>query len=455
VLLQTTFLLANVSLQSIISFLHRWFIYAKYSSFQRQLNIYGFKRITKGVDKHSYYHTCFLRGHDHLIHTINRVPLKNDDPSRLLTTSSAPDFYALNPLSESGAAASSFINPRIRSRSRSTNEEFENTNHHEAIPYSTVSIAQQLSPAGMSFDHRSHVHQNTNHQLSNVRLGQNTNTLFMPSPHSVQNIPTTTPHLSTNESFLTLLQRVISTLSSRNEALLPYQEHRYDRILPAPTGANAATTLPFLQGNLSHIPPIRSTSEQHDSIRSQLPRERNVNVIPSLSLLNPSILTRLETEQNHRSQDLQTLLSTTNIAQMLQREQRLRAIQSVIDTVTNNTSLSSSSTLEAANRWNLIQQQFNRSNDEQMNMSRHASRSIQSADHSIHVPESLLLPVGRTPVVVNNTNRSRNDPSNSISSHLLSSNGTNNYEATGTISSNDISTIVDALLLRNHLRNQQ
>jgi hypothetical protein len=39
----------------------RYFKQSKYKSFQRQLNIYGFRRILKGLDKGAYYHTLFIR----------------------------------------------------------------------------------------------------------------------------------------------------------------------------------------------------------------------------------------------------------------------------------------------------------------------------------------------------------------------------------------------------------
>ena len=39
-----------------------FFNQTKYASFQRQLNLYGFSRLTHGPDKGAYYHNCFVRG---------------------------------------------------------------------------------------------------------------------------------------------------------------------------------------------------------------------------------------------------------------------------------------------------------------------------------------------------------------------------------------------------------
>jgi len=55
------------------------FAQTKYSSFSRQVNGWGFKRITKGPDANSYYHELFLRWYPHLVKWIKRV--ESDHPS--------------------------------------------------------------------------------------------------------------------------------------------------------------------------------------------------------------------------------------------------------------------------------------------------------------------------------------------------------------------------------------
>lgn len=54
----------------------KYFRHTKMTSFQRQLNLYGFRRVTKGDDVGSYYHPKFQRGRRDLIGEIKRLPGK-------------------------------------------------------------------------------------------------------------------------------------------------------------------------------------------------------------------------------------------------------------------------------------------------------------------------------------------------------------------------------------------
>lgn len=56
--------------------LRKYFLQSKLTSFQRQLNIYGFKRISTGPDKQAYYHELFLRQRPQLAYRIVRFVRK-------------------------------------------------------------------------------------------------------------------------------------------------------------------------------------------------------------------------------------------------------------------------------------------------------------------------------------------------------------------------------------------
>jgi hypothetical protein len=75
--------------------LKRYFCMTHYSSFQRQLNLYGFHRISAGKDKGAYWHECFLRGKPFLTHHIRRQKIKGTGPRQASTPENEPDFYKM------------------------------------------------------------------------------------------------------------------------------------------------------------------------------------------------------------------------------------------------------------------------------------------------------------------------------------------------------------------------
>ena len=70
----------------------------RFSSFQRQLNMYGFVRIRSGPDKGGYYHELFLKGRPLLCNYMRRV--KNATfliDSKTSRRTKAPDVYLMKP----------------------------------------------------------------------------------------------------------------------------------------------------------------------------------------------------------------------------------------------------------------------------------------------------------------------------------------------------------------------
>ena len=74
------------------------------SSFQRQLNLYGFARITAGPDTGGYYHELFLQGRPSLCVHMRRVGVPQGTEDRRKLKSAAkkkePDFYAMKAVSK-------------------------------------------------------------------------------------------------------------------------------------------------------------------------------------------------------------------------------------------------------------------------------------------------------------------------------------------------------------------
>lgn len=66
---------------------------SKFPSFQRQLNLYGFRRITAGRDKGGYYHELFLRGRSLLALKMQRTKVKGTGARKPSQPDTEPDFY--------------------------------------------------------------------------------------------------------------------------------------------------------------------------------------------------------------------------------------------------------------------------------------------------------------------------------------------------------------------------
>lgn len=68
------------------------YIDTKMTSFQRQLNLYGFRRITKGEDTGSYHHPNFQQNRPDLVAEIKRVPVVKGNIKKLEDELVASDF---------------------------------------------------------------------------------------------------------------------------------------------------------------------------------------------------------------------------------------------------------------------------------------------------------------------------------------------------------------------------
>lgn len=77
------------------SILPIFFDHAKFSSFVRQANGWGFRRINSGPDKNSYYHEYFLRGLPHLCKKLTRPGRSKKAPLGPMDT---PDLYKISEL---------------------------------------------------------------------------------------------------------------------------------------------------------------------------------------------------------------------------------------------------------------------------------------------------------------------------------------------------------------------
>lgn len=73
--------------------LPRFFKQTKFLSFTRQLNLWGFKRITRGIDAGAYYHELFLPGRTNLSMRMKRQKIKGTGIRPIPNPEEEPNFY--------------------------------------------------------------------------------------------------------------------------------------------------------------------------------------------------------------------------------------------------------------------------------------------------------------------------------------------------------------------------
>lgn len=78
-----------------IELLPKYFKISKLASFQRQLNLYGFQRLTCGQDRGGYYHEFFLRNKVFLAHSIQRCKVKGTRVRARSNPKQEPEFWSM------------------------------------------------------------------------------------------------------------------------------------------------------------------------------------------------------------------------------------------------------------------------------------------------------------------------------------------------------------------------
>lgn len=105
----------------------KYFRHCKYNSFTRQVNGWGFRRITQGPDHNAYFHELFLRGLPHLCKRMRRLTASSNSRSDLVS-SIEPDFYSMSKISPlpaigSGVESHGALGDKLRLQSNADGDE--------------------------------------------------------------------------------------------------------------------------------------------------------------------------------------------------------------------------------------------------------------------------------------------------------------------------------------------
>ena len=122
-----------------------YFKNCKISSFYRQLNLYGFVRLTAGINTGAYYHEYFLRGKPFLTRNLVRTKVKGTKIRAASSPQDEPDFYSMRALSSSVPMNIPEKNSNARSIAPSGNSlgmRLTATNMHEKSRGITMSTSQ-------------------------------------------------------------------------------------------------------------------------------------------------------------------------------------------------------------------------------------------------------------------------------------------------------------------------
>jgi hypothetical protein len=273
-----------------------YFDHAKFSSFIRQANGWGFKRIcTKGVDRNSHYHELFLRGMPHLIKFMKRPVSGSKLPSSQPpkgTTNSDPDLYAisnehplpeftpkmLHPLDES-----SFLNSANNNRMQGS--------YGSACGRPLISTNQQsLSPLDGQMDQMQMT------QLQSFFAQQDS--FHMPEPTPVaQNQPFLLPRMAENKQ-----QQPQTVTSAPQQQMMPtpsehcpvrLQEKELDPLTILMNDVYEDTTIddPIIQSLIADptVPPPSSLSKPSTTVYEQMPIfwQHSMFGAPSMNVVTP------------------------------------------------------------------------------------------------------------------------------------------------------------------------
>jgi HSF-type DNA-binding len=237
----------------------QFFNQTKYASFQRQLNLYGFSRLSHGRDKGAYFHACFVRGERDLCRKMIRQKIKGTKVRKSLSPEEEPNFYTM-----SGNL------PTIPSEESIAEEQQKQTKkNRQSAASSPKEVSHEVTPMYVKPVMRSPARRSCSSSIASVTYPMvvqqqqqppNSSTPYVMLPHPIQPLPPPpTRTVSPHQSFSTLYDKSFGTQRDQHQQQLPY----------APQMARGGDLL-FFEGQpfryLEHIEPTAASPSSNHQI---------------------------------------------------------------------------------------------------------------------------------------------------------------------------------------------
>ncbi len=267
-----------------------FFRQSKLTSFQRQLNLYGFSRITAGRDRGGYYHELFLKNKLFLCQNMNRIRIKGTGIKGKASPSTEPDFYSMPPivledeveyrhLEEELAAAMEEENSRTmksttkttKSKSPKRRKSFVSKSKMAVKPFiMPTPVVSPDTPVKPPLVHSSNARVNNNRRrLSQNQTYDTLNPSFMTAPlQPGDDVMFEGQHFHYMDSFVTPAEAQPFALKPRSSSIvsLPLEQSLYEPILTPSSSTSSLSDFFREQGSSIEFNPATIFQEKDAEI---------------------------------------------------------------------------------------------------------------------------------------------------------------------------------------------